>query len=157
MGSADGGGRLVQKGIGQKQRDEWRSMAGFNDPGISKVKLFQAMAYRCCCRGQIRLDLAEVSRKSGLRFADGAALELKGDVMVVHGEGNHAQEEAGRQEQTDTSPGRPADAIIECLDHFHKHAVSYGIYAAKSRIMKGAQKSAPITMPSAFPGRWKRA
>ena len=93
MDSGDNRGRFVREGIGQKRGDEWRLMIGFSQ-GIRKIKLLRGMAYRCGCYGKIRLDLVESSRKRGLCLTGGAALELKGDVMVVHGEGDHTQEKA---------------------------------------------------------------
>ena len=54
--------------------------------------------------------------------------------MVVHGEGYHAQEEAGHQEKPDASPDGSADAIVEHPVQFLKHAAFYGIYAIMSRI-----------------------
>ena len=59
--------------------------------------------------------------------------------MVVHGEGDHAQEEAERQEQTAGYPDGSADAIVEHLDHLRNHAVPYGIYETMSRIIKGCE------------------
>jgi len=93
MDSGDKRRRFIQEGVGQKRGDEWRLTVGFN-PGIREIKLLRAMAYRCSCCGKICLDLVEGSRKRGLCLADGAALELKEGVVVMHGKGNHTQEKA---------------------------------------------------------------
>jgi len=119
--SGDGRGRLVQEGAGQKRGDERPLRVGFNQ-GIRQTKRPGVMVFRCCCQGKVRLDLVGGPPKSRFCLADGAAFELKGDIMVVHGEGGHAQEEAGDQEKPDPSPNGSADAIAEHLGRFPKHA-----------------------------------
>jgi hypothetical protein len=68
-------------------------MVKFN-PGKGEIILLRTIVYSFHCLGRIRFNLVEGARKRGLSLADGAALELKEGVVVMHGKGDHAQEKA---------------------------------------------------------------
>lgn len=72
--------------------------------------------------------------------------------MVVHGKGDHAQEEARRQEQADASPDTRADMIVGFLGCFHHHAASYGINTIKSSIIKVKSLHYGLAVCSGFIG-----
>jgi hypothetical protein len=110
------------------------------------------MAHRYYRQGMIRGDLVESARKRGLCLANCALLELKEGVMMMHGKGDHAQEEARRQEQADASPDTRADVIAGRLGCFHDHAASYGITAIKSSIIKVKSLHYGLAVCSGFIG-----
>jgi hypothetical protein len=68
-----------------------------------------------------RSFLVQGARQWCLCLADGAALQLKEGVVVMHGKGNHAQEKKWYQEQANTAPDTLNVTIICIVGWFINH------------------------------------